>query len=241
MISIIAVTSLALFRPHPPQTRVTRKKQNGDSEASVPKAVISRLSLYLRELQRVIRSGKSTISSTQLGTMLGITDAQVRKDFANFGQFGYPGIGYRCQELIENIREILGTKDRLWPVALVGCGNLGQALLGYAGFDEQGFKVEVAYDVDRRVIGRQLGDLRVRDLLELDTDVREKGIKLAILAVPATAAQNVTDRLVEVGISGILNFAPVTLVVPETVTIAEVDLAIQLEQLSFAVVKQLEK
>ena len=241
MISIIAVTSLALFRPHPLQIRVTRKKQNGDSEASVPKAVISRLSLYLRELQRVIRSGKSTISSTQLGTMLGITDAQVRKDFANFGQFGYPGIGYRCQELIENIREILGTKDRLWPVALVGCGNLGQALLGYAGFDEQGFKVEVAYDVDRRVIGRQLGDLRVRDLLELDTDVREKGIKLAILAVPATAAQNVTDRLVEVGISGILNFAPVTLVVPETVTIAEVDLAIQLEQLSFAVVKQLEK
>ncbi|MCP4080224.1 MAG: redox-sensing transcriptional repressor Rex [Planctomycetaceae bacterium] len=220
---------------------MTRKKQNTEPEPNVPKAVVSRLSLYLRELQRVIGSGKSTISSTQLGKMLGVTDAQVRKDFANFGQFGYPGIGYRCEELTENIREILGTKDRLWPVALVGCGNLGQALLGYAGFDDQGFKVEVAYDVSETIIGQPLGDLQVRDLRHLEVDVREKGIKLAILAVPAAAAQRVTDQLVEVGISGILNFAPVTLVVPDSVSIAEVDLAIQLEQLSFAVVKQLEK
>jgi len=220
---------------------VPRKKTPSEPEINVPKAVISRLSLYLRELQRVIKAGESTISSTQLGKMLGVTDAQVRKDFANFGQFGYPGIGYRCEELTENIREILGTKDRLWPVALVGCGNLGQALLGYAGFDEQGFKVEVAYDVSNSVIGQALGDLTVRDLRQLEVDVREKGIKLAILAVPAAAAQQVTDQLVEVGISGILNFAPVTLVVPESVAIAEVDLAIQLEQLSFAVVKQLEK
>ena len=218
-----------------------RKKTPSEPEPNVPKAVISRLSLYLRELQRVVRAGESTISSTQLGKMLGVTDAQVRKDFAKFGQFGYPGIGYRCEELIENIREILGTKDRLWPVALVGCGNLGQALLGYAGFDEQGFKVEVAYDVSNSVIGQALGDLTVRDLRQLEVDVREKGIKLAILAVPAAAAQQVTDQLVEVGISGILNFAPVTLVVPDSVAIAEVDLAIQLEQLSFAVVKQLEK
>ena len=220
---------------------MTKKKQNGESEGSVPKAVVSRLSLYLRELQRLIQSGKSTISSTQLGKILGVTDAQVRKDFANFGQFGYPGIGYRCLELIENIREILGTRDRVWPVALVGCGNLGQALLGYKGFDDQGFKVEVAYDVEESVIGRQLGDLTVRNFDCLDSDVQEKEIKLAILAVPSANAQQVTDRLVQVGISGILNFAPVTLVVPETVTIAEVDLAIQLEQLSFAVVKQLEK
>ncbi len=220
---------------------MTRKKHNLETEGGVPKAVVSRLSLYLRELQRVLRSGKSTISSTQLGKMLGITDAQVRKDFANFGQFGYPGIGYRCQELIENIRQILGTKDRLWPVALVGCGNLGQALLGYAGFHDQGFRVEYAYDVTPTVIGQPLGDLTVRDLRQLDVDVQERDIKLAILAVPAAAAQEVTDRLVEVGISGILNFAPVTLVVPDSVTIAEVDLAIQLEQLSFAVVKQLDK
>lgn len=240
MILIISIL-LSMMLAFSNRISVTRKKQNGESEASVPKAVISRLSLYLRELQRVIRSGKSTISSTQLGKILGVTDAQVRKDFANFGQFGYPGIGYRCQELIENIREILGTKDRLWPVALVGCGNLGQALLGYNGFDDQGFKVEVAYDVDPNVIGCQLGDLKVRDLEKLDADAREMEIKLAILAVPAKSAQEVTDQLVQAGITGILNFAPVTLVVPESVTIAEVDLAIQLEQLSFAVVKQLEK
>lgn len=223
------------------EEQVTRKKQNGEAEGSVPKAVISRLSLYLRELQRFVRSGRATISSTQLGRILGVTDAQVRKDFANFGQFGYPGIGYRCQELIDNIREILGTKDRLWPVALVGCGNLGQALLGYNGFDDQGFQVQFAYDVAEGIVGRQLGDLTVRDFSSLESDLRENDIHLAILAVPAAIAQEVTDQLVKAGISGILNFAPVTLVVPETVTIAEVDLAIQLEQLSFGVVKQLEK
>lgn len=207
----------------------------------MPKAVVSRLSLYLRELQRVMREGKATISSTQLGEIIGVTDAQVRKDFANFGQFGYPGIGYRCEELIENIREILGTKDHTWQVALVGCGNLGQALLGYNGFDDQGFKVEYAYDIDSDIVGCELGNITVRDLSRLDSDVRENGIKLAIMAVPAAAAKEVTDRLVEAGITGILNFAPVTLNVPESVTIAEVDLAVQLEQLSFAVVKQLEK
>ncbi len=218
---------------------MTRKK-NGDSE-NVPKAVVSRLSLYLRELQRFEQAGNETISSTQLGKMLGITDAQVRKDFAYFGQFGYPGIGYRCHELIANIRGILGTDNRTWSVALVGCGNLGQALLGYKGFNEQGFKVEAAYDVNPEIIGEHLGQLTVKSLNDLDQDVKEKEMKLAILAVPAQAAQQVTDQLVRAGITGILNFAPVTLNVPDSVTIAEVDLAIQLEQLSFAVVKQLGK
>lgn len=220
---------------------LTKNKTNGDSENNVPKAVVSRLSLYLRELLRIVRAGESTISSTQLGKIIGVTGAQVRKDFANFGQFGYPGIGYRCDELIENIREILGTKDRMWPVILIGCGNLGQALLGYNGFDDQGFMVQFAYDVDSKVLGQQLGDLNIRHLDELEPDVKRHGIKLAIVAVPAKVAQDVTNRLVEAGITGILNFAPVTLNVPETVTIAEVDLAIQLEQLSFAVVKQLER
>jgi len=220
---------------------LTRKKSNDDPDFNVPKAVVSRLSLYLRELQRVIRDGQATISSTQLGQIIGVTDAQVRKDFANFGQFGYPGIGYRCEELIGIIREILGTRDRTWPVALIGCGNLGQALMGYHGFGEQGFQVEFAYDVAPGVIGQRLGELIVRDLEKLDEDVVEKQIKLAILAVPAKAAQEVTDRLIKAGIAGILNFAPVTLSVPDSVAIAEVDLAIQLEQLSFAVAKQLEK
>ena len=103
------------------------------SDASVPKVVVSRLSLYLRELQRLVASGQQTISSSQLGTLLGFSDAQVRKDLGFFGQFGYPGVGYRCDELIQAMRDILGT-NHLWNVAMVGAGNLGQALLGYRGF-----------------------------------------------------------------------------------------------------------
>ena len=125
-------------------------------DSNVSKAVVSRLSLYLRELQHLLGDGKKTISSTKLGRLLGLTAAQVRKDFANFGQFGYPGIGYRCEELIDEIRGILGT-DRLWPVAMVGCGNLGQALLGYRGFQKEGFSVQAAFDVDPHLVGSEFG------------------------------------------------------------------------------------
>ena len=112
----------------------------------VPKAVINRLSLYLRELQRLVRDGHETTSSTQLGKLLEFTDAQVRKDLAYFGQFGYPGIGYRCGELIARIKDILGTSQR-WPIAMVGLGNLGRALLGYRGFTHQGFEIACAFRV----------------------------------------------------------------------------------------------
>jgi redox-sensing transcriptional repressor len=206
----------------------------------VPKAVVIRLSLYLRELQQVLRVGRKTISSTKLGRRLGVTDAQVRKDFAYFGQFGYPGIGYRCEELIEEIRRILGT-DRLWPVALVGCGNLGQALLGYHGFDKQGFRVAAAFDNDPEIIGASFDGLQVRHLDDLAEVVRMEEIRLAILAVPASAASNAVDFLVSAGITGILNFAPVTLAVPKTISVVGVDLALELEQLAFNVVKQTEK
>jgi len=133
------------------------------SDPEVPKAVVSRLSLYLRELQQLLRVGIETISSSKLGRRLGVTDAQVRKDFAYFGQFGYPGIGYRCEELILQIRKILGT-DKTWPVALIGCGNLGQALLGYHGFGKQGFKVEVALDIDPQIVGQTFEGLKVEHL-----------------------------------------------------------------------------
>jgi redox-sensing transcriptional repressor len=219
---------------------LTRRRNPSPAENSVPKAVVNRLSLYLRELQRYVRGGCTTISSSQLARILGITDAQVRKDFAFFGQFGYPGIGYRCEELITVIRGILGT-DRIWPVALVGCGHLGQALLGYRGFGQQGFSVVLAYDSSPRLIGQKIGELTIRDVSCLRQDLEEHGVRMAILAVPATAAQEMADQLIEAGITEILNFAPVTLAVPDTITIAEVDLAIELEQLSFAVVKQLGK
>jgi redox-sensing transcriptional repressor len=168
---------------------------------------------------------------------LGVTDAQVRKDFAYFGQFGHPGIGYHCDDLVQKIRKILGT-DRLWPVALIGCGNLGQALLGYRGFSQQGFQVVAAFDTDTKIIGRQFQGLEVQDLAKLGDISGAQGIRLAILAVPSSAAKSAVDSVVAAGISGILNFAPVTLDVPKTVSVIGVDLAMELEQLAFAVVEQ---
>ncbi len=202
--------------------------------------MVSRLSLYLRELQQLMRVGKETISSSKLGRRLGVTDAQVRKDFAYFGQFGYPGIGYRCEELVLEIRRILGT-DRTWPVALIGCGNLGQALLGYRGFGKQGFRVEAAFDIAPELVGKTFEGLTVLNLDSMPQVVKKLGIKLAILAVPALAANQAVDSLVEAGITGILNFAPVTLNLPKTVSVVGVDLAMELEQLAFAVVKQIQK
>lgn len=199
--------------------------------------MVSRLSLYLRELQQLLRIGKKTISSSKLGRRLGVTDAQVRKDFAYFGQFGYPGIGYRCEELILEIRRILGT-DRTWPVALIGCGNLGQALLGYRGFGKQGFRVELAFDIDPAIVGRTFEGLTVLHLDQMPALVQANDVRLAILAVPAKAANHAVDAIVEAGITGILNFAPVTLNLPKSVSVVGVDLAMELEQLAFAVVKQ---
>lgn len=198
------------------------------------------MSLYLRELQQLIREDRKTISSTKLGRLLGITDAQVRKDFAYFGQFGYPGIGYRCEELVPEIRRILGT-DRIWPAAMVGIGNLGQALLGYRGFQRQGFSVVAAFDVSPKIIGQKVCDLTVHHVDEMPRIVAEKSIQLAILAVPSEAAHTVAETVVASGISGVLNFAPVTLNLSKSVSVVGVDLAMELEQLAFAVVSKTEK
>ena len=204
------------------------------SEA-VPKAVVSRLSLYLRELQHLIRDGKETTSSSQLGQLLGFSDAQVRKDLAYFGHFGHPGIGYRCDELVSAVRRILGT-DRDWPVAIVGTGNLGTALLGYKGFGHQGFRIVAAFDVDAGKVGGSIMGVPVYHFDQLAEVVAEHRIKLGMIAVPSPAAQAVADKLVAAGLEGIVNFAPVTLVLPPNVSQVGVDLAIELEQLSFAVV-----
>ena len=203
-------------------------------EALVPKAVVSRLSLYLRELQHLSRSEQKTISSSKLGRALGFTAAQVRKDFAYFGQFGYPGIGYRCDELIDQIKKILGT-NKTWPVVLVGCGNMGQALLGYRGFAKQGFDVVAVVDVDQGVLGKTYQGLVVEHIDLLPEIVKRHSLKVAILAVPATAAAEAADQILKSGITGILNFAPVTLNVPKNVSLIEVDLAMELEQLAFSV------
>ena len=222
---------------------MTDPKEKSDEltpDGQVPKAVVSRLSLYLRELQHLVRDGSETTSSTQLGKLLGFTDAQVRKDLAYFGQFGYPGIGYRCGELIAAIKRILGT-NQPWPMAIVGLGNLGRALMGYRGFQQQGFQLVAAFDVDPAKVGKSVEGIPVHHLDDVSRIVRQHSIRLAIVAVPAASAQKVADALVSAGVEGILNFAPVTLNLPKQVRTVGVDLAIELEQLSFAVVNHLPK
>jgi redox-sensing transcriptional repressor len=205
-----------------------------ESGTSVPKGVVSRLSLYLRELQLLERVGEKTISSGKLGERLGFSDAQVRKDLGYFGQFGQPGVGYPCAELIHKIRVILGI-DREWTVALVGVGNLGRALLGYRGFDSQGFRVVAAFDNDPAKIGTSVDGVPVHDLREVELIVHRQQIALGLIAVPAAVAQDIADRLVRGGVAGILNFAPMTLKLPENVSLVGVDLATELELLCFSV------
>ena len=211
------------------------EKPADSTDSQVPKAVINRLSLYLRELQRLVRDGHETTSSTQLGKLLEFTDAQVRKDLAYFGQFGYPGIGYRCGELIAAIKGILGT-NLPWPLAIIGLGNLGRALMGYKGFQQQGFQIAAAFDVDPAKVGKPVDGIPVHHLDDISSVAAAHKIRLAIIAVPSVSAQKVADALVAAGIEGILNFAPVTLNLPKHVRTVGVDLAIELEQLSFAVV-----
>ena len=216
--------------PKPPNPR--------PDPAAVPAAVVTRLSLYLRELQHLVEEGTQTTSSSQLGERLGFSDAQVRKDLAHFGNFGHPGIGYRCDELIGEIRRILGT-DRRWSVALVGVGNLGRALLGYRGFESQGFSLAAAFDSDPAKIGAHVEGVEILSIDRLSQVVAERRIELGLVAVPAAFAQAAADLLVTAGVGGIVNFAPVTLALPEGVSQVGVDLARELEQVAFAVASRL--
>jgi redox-sensing transcriptional repressor len=204
----------------------------------VPAVVVSRLSLYLRELQHLVRAGRATVSSSQLATLFGFTDAQVRKDLAYFGHFGHPGIGYRCAELIAEIRRILGT-DRQWTVTMVGVGNMGRALLRYKGFAAQGFRVVAAFDRDTRIVGSRIEGVPVYNVAQLGEIVRSQKIQLGMITVPATDAQHVADQLVAAGVVGIVNFAPVALSLPEGIGIVGVDLTTELEQLAFSVANRL--
>jgi redox-sensing transcriptional repressor len=192
------------------------------------------VSLYLRQLEAFQRQGQTTISSSQLGAALAIKNAQVRKDLAFFGQFGYPGIGYRIEELITALRRILGI-DRDWPLVLVGLGNLGRALLKYRGFRSRGFHIVALFDNDAEKIGQLHDGMMVEPLEALARVVAARNISLGILSVPADAAQRVAEQMVSSGITGILNFAPVPLIVPPAINVLAVDLSIQLEHLAYKV------
>ena len=176
----------------------------------IPNPAVRRLSLYLRQLEAFKRKDRRTISSKQLGESLGLTDAQVRKDLAYFGQFGHPGIGYKVDDLIAEVRRILGT-DKTWNVLLVGAGNLGRALMAYRGFASKGFQLVAVFDNDSTKVGKRQGAFTVQPLSELEPTIRAQNIKLAMIAVPADVAQDVADQLIEAGIRGLLNFAPVSI------------------------------
>ena len=204
---------------------------------NIPEPTVRRLSLYLRELETLWRSDHRTVSSRKLAQPLKFTATQIRKDLAYFGQFGQRGIGYDVGELITKIRHILGT-DRTWNVLLVGAGNLGTALSAYRGFAKKGFRLVAVFDADPGKVGHPLSssdDLKIQSITEIPRLVREHDIRLAIVAVPQEAAQGVADILVSAGVRGLLNFAPVSLDVDPKVAISSVDLAVQLEQLSYQV------
>jgi redox-sensing transcriptional repressor len=198
----------------------------------IPRKTIYRLSVYLRCLQRLKSNAIRTVSSEALAKAAGVKSTQLRKDLTYFGQFGTRGLGYDVEQLAKMISDLLGTNS-LQPVILVGVGSLGTALLAYRGFEQEGFEIIAAFDIDPK---RQRNKRITQPILPMDKlaeFVRERTVKMAIVSVPAAVAQEVTNQLTQAGVTGILNFAPIVLSVPEDVVVNNVNLAIELENLSY--------
>jgi redox-sensing transcriptional repressor len=196
-------------------------------------STVRRLSAYLRFLEDFEGRGLATISSEELAQRGGTTSAQVRKDLSFFGSFGKRGLGYSVPELAGRLREILGL-GREWRVIIVGAGKIGAALAQYRGFRQRGFTILAAYDANPEKVGRSLDGIQIRDIEELERDVARDRPDIAVLTVPAEVAQSVVDRVVKTGIKAILNFAPTQLQAPADVTVKTVNMAMELEGLSFA-------
>lgn len=200
--------------------------------AGLPAATIARLPVYLRALTALGESGTGTASSDQLAAAAGVTSAQVRKDLSYLGSYGIRGVGYEVDYLIYQISRELGlTRDR--AVIIVGVGNLGHALANYAGLASRGFRVAALVDSDRARTGERVGNLAIQPLAELEALIEQRDISIAVIATPASVAQQTCDRLVVAGIRSILNFAPVLLAVPPGVEVRQVDLAVELQILAF--------
>jgi redox-sensing transcriptional repressor len=201
-------------------------------QPEIPRKTIYRLSVYLRCLQRLKANAIRTVSSEALAKAAGVKSTQLRKDLTYFGQFGTRGLGYDVEQLATMISDLLGT-NRLQPVVLVGVGSLGTALLAYRGFEQEGFEILAAFDIDPKRPRNRKTTQPLFHMDKLAEFVREHSVKMAILSVPASVAQEVTNQLVTAGIAGILNFAPIVLSVPEEITVNNVNLAIELENLSY--------
>ena len=198
----------------------------------VPDVVILRLPLYVRALAQLQAGGGDVVSSQQLGALLQMTPAQIRKDLSYFGRFGKQGRGYSVRFLYDELRQILGL-DRVWPACLVGVGNLGQAIINYPGFDPEGFNILAAFDSDPELVGRNIGELVVQPMSELGPTIENQDLSIGIVAVPAAQAQSVIDLLVGSGVRGILNYAPIAPYVPMGVVLRNIDPVLSLQSMTF--------
>jgi len=198
----------------------------------IPDIIITRLPVYLRALQHMADQGIKTTSSQELGEHVGISAAQIRKDISQFGEFGKQGTGYSIPYLLDKLREILKV-DRLWDVIIVGAGDMGHALARYQGFSNRGFNVVMIFDNDKEKIGKKIGDLAVEDMANLEEKIKSTGIKIAMLTIPASVAQETTDTLVKAGVKAILNYAPISLNVPNNVKVQYIDPATHLQKMTY--------
>ena len=198
----------------------------------LPEATVARLPEYLRALHNLAEAGNDTVSSEGLAAAAGVNSAKLRKDLSQLGSYGTRGVGYDVALLIGQIENVLGLTQRR-AVALVGVGNLGHALAGYAGFASRGFRIAALFDADQNLVGKKINGLAVRHVDELHRTATEESIAIGVIATPASAAQSVADQLVAAGVTSILNFAPCVLSVPDGVHLRKVDLAIELQILSF--------
>jgi len=198
----------------------------------IPAVVIDRLPVYARALTHLEDLGRDVVSSQELGLLLGVTPAQIRKDLSYFGRFGKQGRGYNVQRLAQELRQILGL-DRQWSMILVGVGHLGQAILTYDGFQPQGFIIIDAFDIDRDVVGSRIGPIVVRSTDELPEYLRTRQIDIGIVAVPAASAGPIIDAMIAGGVRSILNYAATSVPVPERVQIKNIDPVLALQSMTF--------
>jgi redox-sensing transcriptional repressor len=199
---------------------------------TIPDIVVGRLPVYLRALQSMLEEGRKVTSSQELGERLGISAAQIRKDLSQFGEFGKQGTGYAIDYLASQIRSILKV-DRVWDVAVVGAGDIGSAVARYQGLTERGFKVVKIFDNDPGKIGSQVGSFSVHSADDLEDDIQQARIEIALIAVPGSEAQSVADRLVKAGIRAILNYAPISINVPADVHVQYIDPVIHLQRMTY--------
>lgn len=203
-----------------------------DSNPLIPDIVVGRLPIYLRTLQRMKQEGQFITSSHELGEKLGISPAQIRKDLSLFGEFGKQGTGYQIEFLVEKLRQILHV-DRIWEMIVVGAGDIGHAISRYQGFTDRGFQVVMVFDNDPEKVGSYIGPFQVQSTAKMQQVIQEKNIQVAMLAVPADQAQPVADQLVKAGIKAILNYAPISLTVPEGVYVQNTDPVTHLQRMSY--------